>query len=817
MKNKKKLFEISHIRYFYNDKLSLCEPHVTNTLEAFFRDILEVQTIPDSDKALILDNFKKEVSDEAKLKLIKEKWSIFDFKKSDEILTFSGFLEKLFSRIEKISKSQNIISWRDKKNTDEDLKKNQKNYFGFCGLKRYSNIFIKEIIYQNIKKFRVGEDFHSTQQFNLFVGELGKGNLPLILYCADSISLGDNKLFLKCLDSLEIEDFLNEMDFFGLEILCKILKIKTWKFDSKDRERRTREEIIVDLLNLENIFFEPSLPIPREELIKNGNPFKKIKEILTDNISIIDEDLLTFYIAGIPEVNPLKISPQKYMPFSNHQIITTSGGVGKTFLSQIISSESGFEKSSEAGLLGFSDAKNKCEGRLHNRIKQAFVEELQEEKNEELFGKLHSLMENGRMSIIRGLTIDVASYSGLTFQGNGKLQDEQNLHLKDFLTTRQFINFLDKISSNCEPFGRRISAVFFNQNCKKLVGRGQRFEDEKQQILRSYALAFRDEFTQLFENGKIYEWLNQEFSNDYKKILDGFIENTDDRKLKDFLRGQKASYRHAKGTALRLAFLDEGLTQIFKYGEIRDFDFIISCEENLKKILNINIKSFERIVSSLSSGCFNEILKYKLVNLQPDYVKYGFYTFLEWSLNNPQNKDLLIPLIAVENFYSEVKEKFFVDHNNRYRSFSRVKESFFKFYKNVSILKNFGCDFDTKTQSFIILEKEKLKSCVEIYKVTKDTNDTKNKQEEKKLKSQKTQMTQKTQNNENSVTFVTRDTDFPKKNLLKNVERTKYFGECSICGSKEDVFLCSYKNVEKIFCESCFLKVKSKFSEVKKC
>lgn len=643
-------------------------------------------------------------------------------------------------------------------------KKIKNGFFGISNFNNSTNVFIcdKGEIYNHLRQINKNKSVYYEIQYSLYEAMIGQGNRPIIIKTNYKIDKGDSKLYLKLLDKEDLSDMLQYIKQGGLNILCKILKVNT---SNKNKEYRERSEIIADLLNLDYVFFEPMLPIDKEEIKNIGNPLKKIIELLKHKTTQIDETLIYIYASDIPEIDCSLISPRDYMPYSDHKIIITNGGVGKTSLGYRVIGESGFEKSSEAGILGFADAKNKNAGRLHNRTKHSFLEEIQEEKESELFSKCHTLMEQGEMSITRGITLNIQSYSGLTFQGNPKIkQEDNNNNLKDFLIMKEFINFLDKISTNCEPFARRIGLTLFDKNIKTIIGTGKEDEERIIQIIRTVAEGFKKEFTSLFFDKDILKWLNNEFPNDYKNLILTYSDQAPDNKLKDYLKGQINSYRHCKGIALRLAWLDKGLKSLWDNGKINIKGLIDSAEEHLENIKKINIKSYSNIISSLNSESYEEILKYNIKNIKPEYVKLAVYTLFEWIIDNPENQDKIIPLIEIESYFKVVKQKLEIENNCVYRSYARVK-NFTNNYKGnfFNLLSDFSLDYDKSNESFIILNSEKIKQYSNLYKKCYNTINTFNTDNTKQEDNNNSTNSTNSTNNYKNVLNVLCANDFSKK------------------------------------------------------
>ena len=616
--------------------------------------------------------------------------------------------DKIFNHAEKIIQAQRPIS--------EDEPDSRKVYFRIPGYKfnKHTRLTAEESYKHHDLVKRNNQEYYKPR-YTLYKGSIGAGNKPLFIKTDYKLRSSDNRIYLKPLSRKEIQDFTLKMERSGLNCVCKELGIK---------KNQMQEEIVSDLINCNGTFYIPTLPIDLEDIKKIGNPLKVIKKIIKNGTTQIDDDLIYPYISDIPEIEPSLIQPRQYMPFAPHKVIIGCGGIGKSAISYVVSGEATFESSTEAGLIGFATAEKRTEGPLSGRIKQSYLDEMQEEKNEEIYGKLHSYMESGTMKCPKGIGVEIEGYSGITFQGNPKhkedLDDPEN-NLQDYLTMREFTNFQNKISSNIEPFSRRIAYFLFDKNLKPISGTLNMDEQDRGiQIIRTISEGYRKEFTELFLNDDIRTWLSQEYQDKYKKLLSDLKQKCSDPKINSFLDGQMKSYRHARGMALRLAWLDVGIESMWKKGSADIKAIIKSGDQHLTKIQSRNLKSYYAILSLLNSSTYDEIMSYHLSSIKPDYVRFAVLSLLEWIKENwKTDKDQeiqMIPITQLEESFKIVKEDQGIERGHQYRSLSRIK-AFMKNYQGdyMTLLGDLMLDYDKSMESFIILNKDKISKYSEIY------------------------------------------------------------------------------------------------------
>ncbi len=607
----------------------------------------------------------------------------------------------------------------------------QENFLGISRFMKSTTVFIPKDgeIYTHLREVEKGQGHSYFESiFSLYEGKVGAGNKPLIIKTKERLNPGDNSLYLLSMSEDEISRTLWHMKNEGFSSLCKLLSVNT---TDKHGAYIGKEKIINDyLMNLSSNFKKITIPINTDELKKLGNPLRAVRQILRNGLRK-SEELDYFFASAIPEINPSLIEPQDFMRFAPHTLAITNPKTGKTFNATMIAGEPPVERPTEAGLLGFADGKDKHIGKLHERTKTTCIDEVQEEKGQELFGKLHSFMEVGKGEIVRGVRITLETYSTLFFLGNPKLVDEREgeASLTGYLTMRMFRDFLTKISYNVQPFGSRIALVIFDTNLETVSGTPSNLDimDKGLKIIRSLAEAYRDEFSQLFKEEKVLRYLNEPFPDTYRRAVKRIIKGCSDRVINEFLAGQLEAYRHARGMALRLAWLDKGLSALWGAGSVDIDELIKASETHFVEITKRNLKSYQNILNLLHSEVYAEIMRYNLKNIQPEYVKLAFYAVCEWKLSHPDNKDKIVPLTSTGGYYDAVREYCQIGRNETYRSFSRITRSFENFTDS-SPLRDFGLDYDNSIQSFLIIDDSTFSRFVREYDLLKKERSSDNKE-----------------------------------------------------------------------------------------
>lgn len=118
-----------------------------------------------------------------------------------------------------------------------------------------------------------------------------------------------------------------------------------------------------------------------------------------------------------------------------------------------------------------------------------------------------------------------------------------------------------------------------------------------------------------------------------------------------------------------------------------------------------------------------------------------------------------------------------IKQNDHYRSFFRIKEYFEDFKTQIKDhIEGFGLNYNTRNQSFILIDREKLNEYLEIYKDTKDTKDTD--KEPKKENDKGTNSTKVTINNKNNNNTMAQTAQKSQKNT-KNT-KSVLFVPCAV-------------------------------------
>lgn len=606
----------------------------------------------------------------------------------------------------------------------QNKKVNQENntteaYFNITKFNRPTKLFLSKDcrIYDHTEISKANNSIIYKTKYSLYEASIGAGNQSIFIRIKGKLDTGDNSLYIQEMDQEEITKMLEEIDYNFLfhTLAPKKLYVKTTKGKGNDIEVRSKEEVIADILQKEYRFFKPILAIPKEELSKVNNFLELTTNILKDGTSKVSDKLIYTTVSHIPEVDSEIINPDSYMKYSDNEITISQGGEGKTTITEFITGEANTTEPTAANLLGSSDGRNKWYGKLHQRNKLLAIDEIQD-MEEDILGRLNNYIETGRSTRGKGTGIEVKGHAPIRFLGNIKPTDEeqeeeegqQELEFKKFLMIKRWRDFLVKLSKNVYPFNRRISTLLIDMQMPKIRGEdtSQEIKEKGTAILRTISEGFRKEFTGLFFNKKILKWLNEEFDKEYQDHIDNLAKECRDHIVKESILARKESFRHTRGQALKLAWLEVGLNYYLKNNDYNIDTIKDSANGHLDRLKSINLSSIQTILELTKSELYKQIELYKLQGLKPRYLLLAIYTLFEYLCQQKEinKKTRIIPLSLIEQVYDDVKDLFRVKENDTYRSFYEVKRKIEENKNSIKVtLEDLKLEYDSQQQSFIIL------------------------------------------------------------------------------------------------------------------
>ncbi|MBY6287390.1 hypothetical protein GLT90_02160 [Nanohaloarchaea archaeon H12] len=523
------------------------------------------------------------------------------------------------------------------------------------------------------------------------------GNDP-ILVKADQDRRTSQKVYLQQYDGggKYAGQILSQLDNEHLE---KIAKARN--NINVDTDEAERDEIIDAILRAHNEYpyiFYCATPIPKQSFAKWENHLALVKDVLSEGADQIDSDLLTAWAAQVPRLSTDETEPKFVQDSNAHTLMLTNSGTGKTSRARHIAGDTPSEQSTDAGLLGFADNDTRTYGKLHQRDKPTFIEELQEKKDN-VINNLLGYQESGEVEIDKGCRVECTGVSSIVFQGNPKLDNDEGL---DDATQREILmdelrNVLNTITTNTEAQSRRLGLTLFGKNFKTIEGAPPqpKVRQTITQILQSLADNFKDEFTRLVRNKQVHRWLHKEHSDHYINLIDELQSTGLPKEIEDFLEGQKINHTHARGVALRLAWLEHGLSYYLENDE-HDVQGVLDCaKKHYDTVKQTNKRSFRRIVDVADSQ-IEELRRQKVDQVTTKYKKAVLHGVLGYA---DQSQDVNSYVALGELPLSDVVDAE-DDLNERYQKPGYLKQQLDG--KNFEVFEQFGFKYDDEREVIFV-------------------------------------------------------------------------------------------------------------------
>lgn len=524
-----------------------------------------------------------------------------------------------------------------------------------------------------------------------------------------SCSLGDSYVVIEPYDSFKNDIYNFKKYHPDLKTLQEIAKEYHIPLKEKQEDMNGNKSIVpkyaatlideIDEADAEDdigIFFKLAPRIPELEIKKltKKEITELIKLALTDNMQK-DEKLMYAMKAKVLRADPENISPQEYAPYNDHDLYYTRTKGGKTFTANKLGKN--LDRASIPNLLGSDNMKDKHTGELDGQTEPFFLDEVNEEKDQNIFSKLFGIMERGEAVIAVGRGLITKTWSSLSFMGNPRLRGEINDW--DTSVLRSFLNTLETLSENTKALGSRISCIVYNPNSPKVTGTPLSHEEQKRLLIFLISITenYSKKFSLLFKNPKILEWLNNPSATEhYIEQIKKFSTTITLPRVKDFFEGFVDNTRHMKGKALKHGFL-ECLPE-YIINDKMDIDVLLKkSEEHLIHIMEINLESVKNITESFGREN-TEILKQKYNTITPLPAKIIFDCLVRSEI-----KDRIIVLDVLKDTYLKHINEWRNTHYKSWGEITKIVENNGLWKECVGSLKEFDVSLEKRGHDVVLV------------------------------------------------------------------------------------------------------------------
>jgi len=537
---------------------------------------------------------------------------------------------------------------------------------------------VTKLIYEKVEKTNLNGAYTKIIA-RVFQATFAKGHFPIYIISPYSWNIhvgNDQQIYLESASETNIDFIFDKVntkdDAEQYLILYEMAKTHKVLF-SKDATNTAK--ILDDLkekhLN-DPIFFTPTLPIDKYELLKLDDLDSIIHQALNANMNK-DEKIIDIFRALIPvPINDTSfINPRQVMQSAPHIILITSTKTSKTSTSRKIGVV--LERPTPSNLLGFSTAQDKKIGRLHGETRPFIIDGIEETEDERMAMGMLNYMESGTVEIARGKGVKTTGYSSLIFLSNPSVEtdyhpDNDYFGSDDRKNLMQLDRLLQTLHQNQLGFGSRIPVFIFDPDMKPATGDGYGYlkEESLDKILYSIQEATRYSFSKVLLQQEVDHWINQvdDTIREYWQQLDTLLNDGDIRSyhlIYDFINGHKNSFRHLKGMAIRMSYMDN-IQQLLKIQEGEEISkaliqtVITGANNNLKKIIGYNLESFSNLSCLLKKEDARKIIyQGRYDNIESRGTKYEIFlleSITRWYIEQPEtDKTISVPLPQLKDYY----------------------------------------------------------------------------------------------------------------------------------------------------------------------
>jgi len=622
-------------------------------------------------------------------------------------------------------------SYADKPNPRKQKQENEQGYFGITETNKKAKFEVIKCLGYGYQRKTEGYTINPEIYYKLFEITFGTGvnkKFYVISKPFEQKALGTNETCIRKLlfnTNEEGQEKLEDISYCYPEknillAICKEQKIST-KIIVDEEKGTTREATYEELLQKviekhkeEEIFYKETSTIAKKKIQNLTN--NQWEQIINDFINEgINKDSLMelIYKSDLIQPNPEKIiNARQYQPKNSHELVFTNSKTTKTSTAQKTGKL--LNSARLSNLLGFATANEKIEGSLNNETAQITIDEIQEDTGEELFSLLSNYLEFGEAETRKGKAIvKVRGFAGLRWQGNPKIniETEKQNNLSDWEDQEKlyqhFVDCLRIISRNNEAFGGRIALIVFRtdltskeefeiENALK-----QKELDINEAIVKTVLSEARDNFTELYNDQTIIDWLNAPCSKEYKDTLKQIEEEAPLQPIKDFIRGhQELANSHLRGKAFKLACVD--FAPSIMNNTTNKQELLTKAEEYVKQIEGQNITSLSNLIGVSKNEKTQAVFIKKAFEGLPEHLKIILTGIVEYLKVNPeQNK----------THFDAVSFHF----NNSDYSKTKIKQRATKnMSKTNNLLKKFGVELTgDENEPCIYIQNKKLLEYIE--------------------------------------------------------------------------------------------------------
>jgi len=540
----------------------------------------------------------------------------------------------------------------------EKIETKEKGFKGITVFRKPTEVVVDKELYSHINQRNIDGTEHFDAVYKIYTLNIGAGNNKqfLVIQPSQKVILGDAILFLEPLQ-VKGKPKYYKMEFLGdhqpQKAICQKICLMQFIPISFKKVLFNRSELIQKIAEKQLVspfFFKLSSGCKEEEILKLSN--NKLNEFAEDYTTFgfdVDARLTKIFKGDLLEPNPKLIQPADYMKFNPHSIIVTSTKTGKTSVAQRMGKV--FEQPRIANLVGFATSNEVIRGSLDNLTEAVCFDEVMEEKDESTLSKMNSLMEQGIIEIAKGKKlIRTKNWSSFKFLGNprpekedGELEGQTIMQeFQEEKMTLYLSDFLKKISHNSRALGSRIGVIMFDPKMPAITetkGITLKEKERLQSLIQTIKELSKDNYTKLYFDQKVNDWLNQKFDKDYLEAISKIKEDISLHSVSEFVKGHEDAFRHLNGLALKLSALD--YLKDLMNGIINTKKLLERADKRREELQSINLNSFRQMGKEISGALLQ---RHYTAGLRNEYIHIQVLVnaIIEWNKKQGKTEEAMI-------------------------------------------------------------------------------------------------------------------------------------------------------------------------------
>lgn len=493
----------------------------------------------------------------------------------------------------------------------------------------------KDLVYEGLDKENE-KGFKVIKNYRLYKAFFGQGHAPIYVVTPPE------KYFPRGVQ----EVCVNQIDFDTFEEKYSIKDFQTTGFVLEGKGTKD-PKTLGDIL-LQNRVYELKDMIPEEtiKILLELNNSKIVENALNDFFHMNGEiDSRIYYVYRGLLINVPRVIT-KFQKYNSHTLHIDGGKTGKTTLSFKLCGKT-FGSATGSRMLGYASGDRSFSGSLDGEHRGVTFDDVNTMNYpEDFLNAFPNLMEQGEARIGKG-SQEILTRSSSPFLLTTNTSSIGDMGSIDLLL--QFEEIIKKLG-NAIRIGSRFGLILFGNDFKEVRDKEAKLSDKDLEINQILVNQIFEKYVshllvKCFEEVEIQKFLNTPIE-ELKEITRS---NDTNQTTRTFWIQFAKGFRHINGTALKQALVDYVVESpgVCLTQEIDFKRFLELCQENLKQVVSLNLKSFSNICVIEENQ--KELAK-KRFEVLPSYQQallVGLYNYME---ERGSEEEKIVPIELLQDF-----------------------------------------------------------------------------------------------------------------------------------------------------------------------